>query len=72
MNAIALLETAVDTTERVVRAACPDCGVVLRNGEDLRCEGCADLALHNGECRDCGKLLRDQDLHRMTCADCLG
>lgn len=71
MNAIALLEPAAEAPARVTESSCRDCGVALHDGEEFRCEGCADLVMHNGECRDCGQVLKDADLHRGTCTDCL-
>ena len=82
MNALALWEvhpgTAIDPgTERhspadslTAEDLCFGCGKALADGEERNCADCADLALHNGECRHCGRLLADADLVEEACADC--
>lgn len=75
MNAIAIFEsdTLVRTPARpfVVGDHCADCRKPLADGEERHCANCADLALHSGECRHCGQLLRDADLPNEACVDCI-
>jgi predicted amidophosphoribosyltransferase len=82
MNAIALHEvnfgaaidagTATGSSPGAFSAEdlCFGCGKLLAEGEEKNCVGCADLALHNGECRHCGRLLNDVDLANEACTDC--
>ena len=70
--------TAIDPgTERrsparswVAEDLCFGCGKALAEGEEKNCADCADLALHNGECRHCGRLLANADLAEEACGDC--